>query len=70
MPYLVFSIQCVLLSSLFSCLFSLVSFLTSLFLLVRVQDLKESLVGLRLVAEALLDGGDVRDRVVELGRLT
>ena len=43
--------------------------LTSLLLLVRVQDLEEGLIGLRLVAEALLDGGHVRDGVVELRRL-
>lgn len=43
--------------------------LASLFLLVGVQDLQEGLVGLRLVAKALLDGSHVGDGVVELGGL-
>ena len=34
---------------------------------VSAQDLKELLVDLRLVGEALLDGGDIRDGVVNVG---
>ena len=34
---------------------------------VSAQDLKELLVDLRLLGEALLDGGDIRDGVVNVG---
>lgn len=43
--------------------------LTSLFLLIRMQNLEERLVRLRLMTEALLDRRHIRNRMVELSRL-
>lgn len=43
--------------------------LTSLFLLIRVQNLEERLVRLRLMTEALLDRRYIRNRVIKLSRL-
>lgn len=44
--------------------------ITCLLCLVGVENLKESLVRLRLVAEPVLDGGNVRDSVVAFRRLS